>query len=103
MNQPVFGLGAAAVATWLQKRRDDGLPGTAAWLAGQIGVTPSSVHEWLSAGWLSGGSVPKSLARKRLAALAGNPDIERLFDQDDERRDLAKRSKASPSDRPVAS
>ena len=101
MSTPVSGLGAAALAAWLQKRREEGLPGTALWLSGQVGVTPSAVHEWLTAGWLDGGNVPKSLARKKTAAITGDPSIEALFDADDARRDAAKRK--GLSDRPVPS
>lgn len=85
-SAPTLGLGATALRAYLAKRKSAGLLYTGRWLASKIDVTPSAVHEWLTAGWLVGGSVPKARPRRALADLFEDPGLSDLFDEDDNRR-----------------
>lgn len=90
-DHPTYGLGAAAIRTWLEKHD---LP--AARLAERIPVSKASMSDWLNAGWIEGGSLPDAYNRKRIEAVTDGEVSEDLFAQDDARR-RASRAPASPA------
>lgn len=103
MANPQFGLVAAALRAWLAAAQKADPDLTAAKVAKGLEVSAASFSEWINAGWLEGGSLPKALYRPAILKLAGGFVTAAMFEEDDRRRAERTRTKAKRRAARVAS
>lgn len=94
---PQLGLGAAALANWARKQREKDPEKTGAAIAALVGVSNATYSDWINAGWLDGGNVPRTPHRRKIEEITQGAVSASLFDQDELRRMEAARVRREQS------